>query len=372
MLRSCLALSFASMLIAFAACDSSDSTPTADLGGDLLVQDVADARETMDNAGYDQAQTDHGTTDNGTTDNVGTDTAVQDTATTDNAVQDTATTDNVGTDTAIEDTATTDNVGTDTAVQDTTPEAMEACSGACASPESTVCAADGTTICYCNPETSAWEPYVCADICSQNYAVGDQCVLGEDGAATCGCTYDCAQATLVTGQCEDMAYTPCTCAAANPCGWQGDGYCDAACAQYFPEDHFDDTADCSCTGTCDPESFASFCDGDGNPCNCGEDGNKATEDCTAYCAGMGAVPDPEGACDASWGVAMCVCANYTCNDSAKVTAQCTNGVYTPCTCGVADPCTWATDTEYCDTPACNQLFPDQANFDDSATAPCQE
>jgi len=46
------------------------------------------------------------------------------------------------------------------------------------------------------------------------------------------------------GECWNGSYSACTCSAADPCGWQGDGVCDAACAASYPGDHFDDATDC--------------------------------------------------------------------------------------------------------------------------------
>ncbi|HOD08332.1 MAG TPA: hypothetical protein PKG98_09620, partial [Myxococcota bacterium] len=60
------------------------------------------------------------------------------------------------------------------------------------------------------------------------------------------------------------------------------------------------------------------------------------------------------------------CINFSCDDSTEVTAQCNYGL-TECTCAAADPCQWANDGEYCDTPACQELFPDLTVFDDTTT-----
>ena len=46
------------------------------------------------------------------------------------------------------------------------------------------------------------------------------------------------------GACDQRAANECTCAPADPCGWQADGTCDDDCRHERPGDHFDDLADC--------------------------------------------------------------------------------------------------------------------------------
>lgn len=53
---------------------------------------------------------------------------------------------------------------------------------------------------------------------------------------------DCAAACAP--DCQAGTYSACSCAAVDPCNWQGDNVCDAVCAQSFPADHFDDAIDC--------------------------------------------------------------------------------------------------------------------------------
>lgn len=67
------------------------------------------------------------------------------------------------------------------------------------------------------------------------------------------------------GECE-LAYTECTCASDDPCGWQSNGYCDRACEIYdiVPET-FDDSEDCQ--GTCNGECSAFLY----TTCTCGVD-----------------------------------------------------------------------------------------------------
>ncbi len=46
------------------------------------------------------------------------------------------------------------------------------------------------------------------------------------------------------GDCAARLASGCTCAAADPCGWTGDGICDAACLEVPVADRLDDLADC--------------------------------------------------------------------------------------------------------------------------------
>ena len=73
--------------------------------------------------------------------------------------------------------------------------------------------------------------------CPQDYT----CYLTGSGSI---CLKDCESAC--NGACGDMTYNACTCAADDPCGWAQDGYCDATCAEQYP-DSFDDGNDCPLT-----------------------------------------------------------------------------------------------------------------------------
>jgi hypothetical protein len=234
------------------------------------------------------------------------------------------------------------------------------CTGACdPASDSVMCLADGTTMCFCDEDAGAWDSLTCGEVCTYYGMAGDQCIPGDDGP-TCDCSYDCTDAVGVAAQCENASYTPCTCAAADPCQWAGDDYCDIACAEVNPEDYFDDSGDCNCEGTCDANSFSGYCMGDG-VCVCGEGGNQTIEDCVALCATIGAGVSADGACTGGY----CNCDNYDCGQTDKVLLQCDYGIYTPCTCDLADPCSWNGD-EYCDYPTCLEMFPEQSSFDDTA------
>lgn len=114
------------------------------------------------------------------------------------------------------------------------------------------------------------EPAACANECTQNMlapcscAASDPCGWRNDGMCDDRCAQfnatpfddseDCegstsnpppppGQNTACNGACLTASYNACTCGSADPCGWSGDGFCDASCAQY--ETHFDDSQDCS-------------------------------------------------------------------------------------------------------------------------------
>jgi hypothetical protein len=56
--------------------------------------------------------------------------------------------------------------------------------------------------------------------------------------------------------CMTGTYSACSCGAADPCGWGGDGYCDGLCVEAdVVAEMFDDSADCTgpCSGLCFPE-----------------------------------------------------------------------------------------------------------------------
>ncbi len=58
-------------------------------------------------------------------------------------------------------------------------------------------------------------------------------------------------ATGCGGDCDARVPTACTCDAADPCGWAGDGTCDAPCLELVP-DGLDDSADCAAGGSIEP------------------------------------------------------------------------------------------------------------------------
>lgn len=61
---------------------------------------------------------------------------------------------------------------------------------------------------------------------------------GLDGGQADGATDPCG------GACLQGLHDPCTCAAVDPCGWQGNGVCDDACRAVLPGTFFPDLVDC--------------------------------------------------------------------------------------------------------------------------------
>ncbi|MBP7126523.1 hypothetical protein KBD49_09190 [Myxococcota bacterium] len=374
--------------MALAACEGSDSGQDVRPGTDVIIpadpgasdqappQDVDTHRDpspadpgTQDTVPIDPGSTDTspadpGVGDPGTQDTVPIDPGPTDTSPADPGVGDPGIDDPGPVDPGSQDVPSTGDLpAADLPAADVPP--FE-CTGPCdPDTQSLQCMPDGLTICYCNPDSGNWEPHACGEVCTANGMVGTACVLGQEGRYTCDCSFDCGQPDLVATQCDQLYYTPCTCASADPCGWIGDDFCDADCATSFPEDHFVDTADCTCGGACNPEEFSEYCDLDGNPCRCGADGNQVSIPCDSYCADQGAVVRTDERCTTFWGTSFCNCQDWTCEDPVKVQNQCQAEVLTPCTCAAADPCGYIGDG-YCDSEACNSLYPDQQNLDDSA------
>lgn len=111
----------------------------------------------------------------------------------------------------------------------------------CISPEK----ADMTILCKCDSSINMYEKQDCNQFCMDNGYLGGVCnnIALDDGYSQCICESDCAD---VQDQCtiNGGVYTNCTCAASDPCEWQADGTCDEKCAAFYPDDHFDDSADC--------------------------------------------------------------------------------------------------------------------------------
>ena len=105
---------------------------------------------------------------------------------------------------------------------------------------------DESRLCTCDAGTKVIAGIDCDQWCKDNGGLSGICHLfttaGTEGSY-CVCSYDCAP-QAVSSMCSGLAFTNCTCAAADPCHWQGDGTCDAACADAYPADHFDDPKDC--------------------------------------------------------------------------------------------------------------------------------
>jgi len=101
-------------------------------------------------------------------------------------------------------------------------------------------------MCMCNSSTGLLEILDCNAYCVGEGTVAGLCandIPTQSGMNSyCVCEYTCDD---VTAQCQGGAYTNCTCDASDPCGWSGDGYCDAYCPAVYGESAIDETADCT-------------------------------------------------------------------------------------------------------------------------------
>lgn len=132
--------------------------------------------------------------------------------------------------------------------------------------------------------------------------------------------------------CDDGHYTACTCGASDPCDWRADGYCDAQCAELYPNNHFSDAADCGSNSTV-PENTAARCSDDVD--------NDADGDVDCDDAGCAAT----SACATDFDLAGCVDdAVETCKSNACATEYSALG-YCYSNCGVF-PEAWCID-DYC-------------------------
>ena len=92
----------------------------------------------------------------------------------------------------------------------------------------------------------------CTDFCDYLGAELDPeqwCFVDMSEQYQCSCVnYSCVDSDAVQNQCDFGVYSECTCAAADPCGWANDQYCDTPTCQYlYPElSVFDDTGSAAC------------------------------------------------------------------------------------------------------------------------------
>jgi len=105
---------------------------------------------------------------------------------------------------------------------------------------------DSRWICSCDATRRVWVRNDCEAQCRRYQAVGGACHAfttpgyQKDG---CLCEWTC-DAVTTADQCDQLAYTNCTCAASDPCGWVGDQACDEFCAIEYPGG-FEDPVDCA-------------------------------------------------------------------------------------------------------------------------------
>ena len=126
----------------------------------------------------------------------------------------------------------------------------DSCKGICSS-SYRMCLPDKTDICMCDSSlgllyTSNCDTYCRSDevgglsgSCETSYT--DSGSIERNG---CVCTYDCSDTAKVEALCNEKEPSNCTCGPADACSWKNNGTCDEMCNDFFPLDHFDDSADC--------------------------------------------------------------------------------------------------------------------------------
>ncbi len=128
----------------------------------------------------------------------------------------------------------------------------------------------------CDPMRPVYSSCTCAadDPCgwAGDGRCDDECVTGDTTDEMFDDSEDCGGCR---GECDAGHYTPCTCDISDPCGWAGNGFCDAYCFAYASQTReiLDDTADCGvCGGAC-PFNTATPCTCDpSDPCGRSNDG----------------------------------------------------------------------------------------------------
>jgi len=143
------------------------------------------------------------------------------------------------------DTPMVTDVTTDTAVEPDTGIIAQ-CSGSCPEEGAILCLQDGSSACFCDDDYLQWVPVQCATYCEHLGGTGTLCINTEHGP-DCDCAFTCDDWQKVGKQCDRGIWTECTCAATDPCGWDGDDLCDStSCNELYPDqDNFDDSdTDC--------------------------------------------------------------------------------------------------------------------------------
>ncbi len=126
----------------------------------------------------------------------------------------------------------------------------------------------------------------CNALCTGAGYDSGMCVDAIEG---CACNYDSCD-SYVCG----TYYDNCSCAAADPCAWQGDNYCDDFCAIVYPDDHFDDSADCATDGDIDGDI-----DGDEDVPPCENDAYESDNESTAATTPVNGVSEDHSICPAT-------------------------------------------------------------------------
>jgi|GEM_PF-5924584 len=153
------------------------------------------------------------------------------------------------------------------------------CTGACAEGDAAFCL-DSADICVCDTQNSVWTTLACGDVCDANQILSDGVCEAGASSDTCACPVDCNDAPAVQSVCDAGIYDECTCSAADPCTWKDDGSCDIMCKVSFSSDYLDDTTDCSgdCTNAtevqaaCDNFAYIDCTCAAADPCGWKDDG----------------------------------------------------------------------------------------------------
>ena len=126
----------------------------------------------------------------------------------------------------------------------------DACKGICSS-SYRVCLPDKTDLCMCDSSLGLLYTANCDTYCRSDEVGGlsgscetsytDSGSIDRNG---CICTYDCSNTEKVEELCSDHLPSNCTCGSSDVCSWKNNGSCDKMCSDFFPLDHFDDSADC--------------------------------------------------------------------------------------------------------------------------------
>ncbi|MBP5590929.1 hypothetical protein J6Y50_03620, partial [bacterium] len=112
-----------------------------------------------------------------------------------------------------------------------------------------MCLPDKADLCMCDLSLGILYTANCNSYCVSEGGTAGTCettytTSGSVERNGCICTYDCSDAAKVEELCSDNEPSSCTCGTADVCSWKNNGTCDKMCSDFFPADHFDDSADC--------------------------------------------------------------------------------------------------------------------------------
>ncbi len=126
----------------------------------------------------------------------------------------------------------------------------DSCKGICSS-SYRMCLPDKADLCMCDSSLGILYTANCDSYCRSDEVggLGGSCETSYTDSGSidrngCICTYDCSDTEKVAAQCTAREPSNCTCGSSDACSWKGNGTCDKMCSDFFPLDHFDDSADC--------------------------------------------------------------------------------------------------------------------------------